>query len=89
MRDFTKTKAALAAYDTADAAFAAELATLSNQKAYAAFEELERLVLEVSRCFFEETCDINSSSCVNTVTPSAWLRKTIGVPYDAERLKAR
>jgi len=89
MRDFTKTKAALAKFDKADAEYGAWVSRLPNGKALEFLNELNKLGRDVGQAFFEETSDINHASCAGLVKPSEWLRKTIGVPYDTERLKAR
>lgn len=89
MRDFTKTKAALALFDKTDEEYGAWAARLPNGEALEFLNQLNAIGRAVGQCFFEETSDINYASCAILVKPSEWLRRTIGVPYDKERLRDR
>ena len=79
MRDFTKTRAAVAAYDTHHAEFCAWCEHLSGKDALAMLAESDALKLAVGVAFCEETSDINHMDIARLVGPDAWLRRTIGL----------
>ena len=89
-RDFTKTKAALAAYDALndglDDLLEAKASTKTVLEFFARLEEAERAV---GRAYVADTSDINSACCATSVKPSPWLRRMIGVDYDKSSIDGR
>lgn len=90
VRDFTKTKAALAQYDAMDD----ELNEMLDKNASTLtvldfFARLEAAALEVGRAYVSDTSDINSACCATSVKPSPWLRRMIGVSFDKNSCDGR
>jgi hypothetical protein len=77
--DLTRTAAALAEYDRADAALTVDaLAALPSGEAEAVLAELERLAREVGLAYGLDTAPLNSvETCERCVRPGEFVRRMV------------
>lgn len=78
MRDFTKTREALALYDAKLAVFNSDtFSRMRNGEAMKFFIEMQEMEREVCRQFIAATSDVNSPDKANVIGVGPWLRKMV------------